>query len=489
MLKNILERINFHSLRKQGLAYLPQVFYGFLLPKLIYKYPKLINLIPNFDRANDTSLLGALKATKYKNYDFINLDQIEGFDTKEIIESMKFDRVLLNFDEIKWDSIINSKTILSSKSSIKDNEDLQLVLRKGNVFLRRLYKLRKNFNSALFNYEYLNKLGVALQIHEYDAQNKAIYLSIPDSLSNSKKSFNKSSTLKLLETCHFHGIANINISEENLFAIESGSQFLIKVDSCIIFKSRGSILYNFERNRDRESFNKIYNSQIFTESIARNEFESAKESFFLSKQNNQYTGDKWYTTIDFGQGFNIGNPWVLSHGPGRWSYLNSKVVPNLVEGKNVLDLGSNVGIFPIYMAKSGAKSVTCVEIDGANNEIAKTIQNIFEWRNQEIYKIERITDNMTVVLNEDFEKFDVITAFCSLYYLDYDLMKQVIFKCSQLSDVIILQSNEQSQPDGRKDRANAVFLKKMLIENGFQDTQIFDKDNFDRKILIGYRRK
>jgi glycosyltransferase involved in cell wall biosynthesis/2-polyprenyl-3-methyl-5-hydroxy-6-metoxy-1,4-benzoquinol methylase len=280
-----------------------------------------------------------------------------------------------------------------------------------------------------------------------------------------------------LEAAHREGVVGISITWGNVVVEEAtNTPWLIDLDKARILQSRDSISFQLLRDDERVLFNQVYNRHLITESTAREA---------LASHGLKMGG--WYAPIDFGKGLTTAGFWSTDNGTGRWAYLNKPVLKELLAGKRILDLGSNNGIMPMMMLRDGAKEVLGVELSPENVECAQFVRRVFEWRDGQRYQLQMHRGNMLDVLRCDWGRFDIITAFCSLYYLEPDEMAAVVRKAAELAPVMILQAKTDTRKTATENKAqksSLPFLKNMLEKNGFPHVEVVAPKQFTRPLLI-----
>lgn len=278
---------------------------------------------------------------------------------------------------------------------------------------------------------------------------------------------------------HRNGMVNIVPTFGNIIVDKaSGSPFLIDFESSYQLSLKNPIFW-YKRNNGRKKFNQRFHANILTDESARDEV----RSFTRSHPN-------WYAPIDLGQGFTIGGFWSTDSGTGRWDYLNGKIIAPLVRGKRVLDLGSNNGLNPLLMLRDGAKEVVGIEMSPVFSEAARLVKRLFEWRYMQRFNFKLHEGDMRMILSVDWGEFDVVTAFCSLYYLNEEDMAAVVQHVSNLSPTMILQANigtRRNAEDNKADKSSTKYLEKLLIDSGYPDVKIFAPKGFTRPLLIGQK--
>lgn len=283
-----------------------------------------------------------------------------------------------------------------------------------------------------------------------------------------------------LDKIHACGVTGVSLTFGNIIVDSKNSiPWFIDFDRARVHRSTSGLIFAYRRDQDRVKFNKIYGRDLMTE-------QSAREA--LVKHVHDEPG--WYAPVEFGGGLTIGGFWSTDSGIGRWKFLNKDVVAPLVVGKRVLDLGCNDGVMSMMMLRSGAREVIGVEISPVFTERAKFVHKIFEWRDMKKYSFHTYNCNMLKILEADWGRFDLVTAFASLYYLQAEDMAKVVRKVSELVPVMILQAKTDTRAEAAEDKArksSVAFLKELLEDNGFPKVETFGPPNYNRPLLVGRR--
>jgi SAM-dependent methyltransferase len=283
-----------------------------------------------------------------------------------------------------------------------------------------------------------------------------------------------------LDRVHASGITGVSLTFGNVMIdFKSKSPWFIDFEGAGTHASLSSLSFRYKRNQDRLKFNKIYGRDLITEESARD---------LLAAQSAKLGG--WYAPIDFGDGLAVGSFWSVDNGTGRWDYLNGRVLEPLVAGKRILDLGSNNGLLPLLMLRAGARQVVGLEISPGFAEAAQTVHRVFEWRDMRSYDLRMINCDMLEVLRADWGDFDMVTAFCTLYYLGHQDMASVVRKAAEMAPLIVVQANVETRreaADDKSEKSSLSFLHKLLLDNGFPHVDVHAPKGFSRPILVGRR--
>ncbi len=279
---------------------------------------------------------------------------------------------------------------------------------------------------------------------------------------------------RLLNRAHGAGITGLSRHFKDLVRLPDGS--LRFSDLSATRKHRpGTVAYVSARDLDRRDFNRTFNASLLTEDSARVALEQLKAKV--------PAGYREYAPIDFGCGLTVGQIVSTDSGTGRWDFFNRHIVAPLVAGRRVLDLGSNNGSLPLMMARAGAREVIAVEFTPAIADFARLNARILAWRDVRDYQIDVRTGDMRLFLTEDLGRFDVITAFCSLYYLPEEDMARIIRKAADMNAVLVLQANEAIE-NGLPGKT--LDLHRLMRDNGYPEIAVHTPAGFARPILVGY---
>ena len=233
------------------------------------------------------------------------------------------------------------------------------------------------------------------------------------------------------------------------------------------------VAFAAERDADREAYNACFGTSLMTEARARELLRAA-----ASRVTNGY---KDYAPIDFGGGLTFGRFVTTDSGTGRWQFFNRAIVAPLVRGRRVIDLGCNNGSMPSMMLRDGARSVLGIEGTPEIADLARVTGTILAWRDMRSYDFRVITGDMRLFITNELGPFDVVTAFCSLYYLPRNAMTAVIARAAAAGATLVLQANETI----RNLPARAAELKALMEVNGYPNVAVHHYPGFGRPLLVG----
>jgi SAM-dependent methyltransferase len=148
-----------------------------------------------------------------------------------------------------------------------------------------------------------------------------------------------------------------------------------------------------------------------------------------------------YSPFYAGAGIRVGAIWNPELGILRWRHMLADHVPVPLGGR-ILDLGPNNGFNALQMLRAGAKEVVGVEIDPAAIEQGLFVKRVFEWADNTEYCFSYIRGSHADVGSMNLGRFDLITAFCTLYYLSRDAMAKTVSDLAGLADTLVLECND-----------------------------------------------
>jgi SAM-dependent methyltransferase len=277
---------------------------------------------------------------------------------------------------------------------------------------------------------------------------------------------------------HSFGIAGLHNTFKSLIVDSQNEPCFMDFSRVCFYRSVANLHYRLDRDRDRNVFNRLFDRQIMTEKIAREALEDQKKRI-----------GEWYAPIDFGHGLTVGHFWSTDSGTGRWDYFNARSIQTLLPGKRILDLGCNTGVMDILMLRAGAKEVVGLEQSFEAVEAGKTIKEIFEWTDHRQYNLTMHNTNMLNMVTENYGKFDIVTTFCSLYYLSEEDMARVVRKAAELSPLFVLQTTVYTKKEHKMRKSTLDFLIDLLQTNGYPNVQIVAPHGYSRPLLIARRAK
>ena len=262
---------------------------------------------------------------------------------------------------------------------------------------------------------------------------------------------------------------------------KTGKPVLIDFVSARHFHELNDNLFRLLCDRDIELFNLHFDKEKITRQRLKKRIE-----------HNKRRESRIYAPVYFGSGVRLSSIWSNHAGYGRWHYILRDNLPDFTN-KRILDLGANNGFNGIQMLRNGAEEVIGVELDYDQICQGELIKQGFEWTDHTYYNFRYVHANMKEVPLLDLGKFEMVTAFCSIYYLNdsdiYDLADHV----SKITNVFVLQCNVATHTNSRSDprtyeRASVGFGLDVLENSGFAITKIIAPPNYSRPLVIGKKK-
>jgi SAM-dependent methyltransferase len=277
---------------------------------------------------------------------------------------------------------------------------------------------------------------------------------------------------RLMDRAHAAGIVGVADSFRTLVRTAAGELRFGDLSRARQHPPSG-VNFSAARDADRRAFNRDFGAALLTEQTARQSLQKLQATVAPA--------DRDYPPIDFGCGLTVGEIASSDNATGGWDFARHIVGP-LVAGRRVLDLGSNNGALPLMMLRAGAREVVAVEFAPAVADFARLSAKIMSWRDVRPYRIEVVTGDMRLFLTEDLGSFEVVSAFCSLYYLPEEDMGRIVAKAASMGAVLILQANEaiDNLP------ARTLDLHRLMRDNGYAEIEVHTPAGFAHPLLVGY---
>lgn len=275
----------------------------------------------------------------------------------------------------------------------------------------------------------------------------------------------------LMDRAHAAGITGVRFAFDRAVRADTACKFTAMPHARA--HTRRGAAFHAARDEDRRAFNDRFGTALLTEAAARERLRALKARV--------PAGYRDYAPIDFGGGLTIGQIFSTDSGTGRWDFFNRHIVGPLIDDKRVVDLGANNASMSLMMARAGAREVVAVEASPAIAEFARLNVGIFSWREMRKLNIDVRTGDMRIFLDDDLGRFDVVTAFCSLYYLPEEDMARVIRRAASMGATLVLQANEaiHNLP------ASAAQLARRMGANGYPNVRVTERAGFARPLLVG----
>jgi serine/threonine protein kinase len=195
-----------------------------------------------------------------------------------------------------------------------------------------------------------------------------------------------------------------------------------------------------------------------------------------------------YAPFSLPGGVHVGRVTSVDVGPGRWRFILRENLPAL-EGRRVLDLGANNAFNALQMLRSGAREVVAIELDSAAIEQGIRLRELYEWADGRRYDLRYIHDTMASPSIESLGHFDLVTALCSIYYLDEPEIGRVLRQLRRQTDTVALQCNvdtglRRSEAETLY-KASVGFAESALRAAGFNVITTLAPRGYSRPLVIG----
>jgi tRNA A-37 threonylcarbamoyl transferase component Bud32/SAM-dependent methyltransferase len=259
---------------------------------------------------------------------------------------------------------------------------------------------------------------------------------------------------------------------------KSEKPYLLDFDSARFYPHLEKNFFRPLRDEEIEKFNLHFNTKKVSYNRIKNKISRMKH-------------EEVYAPIYFGVNLWLGNIWMNGSGYGRWHYILKQNLPSFI-GKRILDLGSNNGFTALQMLRNGAREVIGIEMDGTYISQGCFIKDSFEYIDNRLYNFRYIQTNMKEIPHMNLGTFDMVCAFCSIYYLDHTSIIRLVEYVRSITDVFVWQCNtkknlNRSDPH-TYEKASIEYAEKVLTDNGFTNTHIIDPRGYTRPLIIGRKR-
>ena len=240
------------------------------------------------------------------------------------------------------------------------------------------------------------------------------------------------------------------------------------------------------RDADRHRFNQLFGTRLLTAAELR---ESLSPSATIPRDIVRDRFGEVYAPVVLRDDIRWGKIWNTDLGTGRWNFIMKQNLPIPVGG-SVLDLGSNNGFNPLQMLRAGAASAVGIEIEEAALEQAKYLKSAYEWLDNKVYDFRCIHGSQGDLASFALPRFDMVTAFCSLYYLPAEQIRDLVRHIRTMTDLLVLQCNTDRLIDRGGDeeifrKASLPFALEVLEQAGFTNRQVIAPPGYSRPLVIG----
>ena len=193
----------------------------------------------------------------------------------------------------------------------------------------------------------------------------------------------------------------------------------------------------------------------------------------------------WYQNVKFNDKVAAISSHSRLSGEYAWKYIK-QLLPKSLEGKRVLDLGSNAGLFCIRAAQMGAKEVIGVEREPKHLKQCAFLKSYFDVDN-----VKFVNTNLENLPTMDIGKFDVILAIAVLYwvgragatkhthYNEVYRLKEIEFikHVTTLADSFIVRVRG-------KQYNNSDYYSEIFSSCGFEMTRVINEDDGSHEMIL-----
>ena len=238
------------------------------------------------------------------------------------------------------------------------------------------------------------------------------------------------------------------------------------------------------RDADRHALNLCFGTRLLTASRLR-----ALLSPTAGIPHDEVDGlSQVYAPVILRDDIRWGKIWNTDVGVGRWNFIMKQHLPIPVGG-SVLDLGSNNGFNPLQMLRAGAASAVGVEISKPELEQSEFLKSAYEWLDNLSYDFRCIRGSQRDLPSFGLGRFDLVTAFCSLYYLPDAEIRELVGYIRTLTDTFVVQCNIDRLIDRRGEeetyrKASVEYAIEVLEEAGFTNRTIVAPPGYSRPLVI-----
>jgi len=203
--------------------------------------------------------------------------------------------------------------------------------------------------------------------------------------------------------------------------------------------------------------------------------------------------NSWYYHLHFGYGVAV-RPDLKRDphsGENNWAGFLSKHLPDL-EGKRVLDIGCNAGLYDLRMIEAGAVEVVGVDVDARIRQ-AEFVQDSFAQKTGRDYsRVRYVAADVTKFDLTSLGTFDLTCMFCVAYHLGVHI-NEIMQQLSQITPAVALQGNLVRLTKKKyRDRpyqhlAGVRGMVELLETHGFGDVKITAPEGHQKPLVIGVR--
>jgi SAM-dependent methyltransferase len=256
----------------------------------------------------------------------------------------------------------------------------------------------------------------------------------------------------------------------------TGAPYFVDYERALPLRHMPHATATYLRDRDAEKLNTLFGTDLLTARRLR--------------RIRRPVGIGVYSPLYAGAGIWWGKIWNPDLGMLRWRHMlaNNLPIPN---GGRILDLGANNGFNALQMLRAGAAEAIGVEIDPAAIEQGLFVKRVFEWADNTEYRFSYICGSHANVGSMGLGRFDLVTAFCTLYYLSAAEMARTVSDLLQITDTLVLQCNDERSIRRNQaetyEKASLAFNVELVRKNGFSNVRVVARRGSNRPLVIARR--
>lgn len=193
----------------------------------------------------------------------------------------------------------------------------------------------------------------------------------------------------------------------------------------------------------------------------------------------------WYQNVKFNDEVSVISSHSRLSGEYAWKYIK-QLLPESLEGKRILDLGSNAGLFCVRAAQMGAKEVIGIEREPKHLRQCSFLKSYFG-----IDNVKFINTNLENLPTMDIGKFDIILAIAVLYwvgrsgatkhtrYNEVYRLKEIEFikHVTTLADSFIVRARG-------KQYNNSDYYSEIFGSCGFEMIRVINEDEGSHEMML-----
>lgn len=201
---------------------------------------------------------------------------------------------------------------------------------------------------------------------------------------------------------------------------------------------------------------------------------------------------EWYQNVKFNDEVASVSKHSKLSGEYAWNYIK-QLLPESLEGKRVLDLGCNAGLFTVRSAQMGAKEVIGVERNPIHVKQSNFLKKYFN-----VPSAKFIVWDLEKLFDMNLGKFDIILAISVLYWVGRngvipkgthydkkyrDIEKQFIKRLVTMSDTFIVRVRGQEKYN------TCEYYSKVFDYHDFRLAEALYEDTGTHEMLLFEKRK